>query len=90
MIGATATNALLHIIHAQSNDPDKLDEPKLDSKTHKNGEQVKTNNVRPSTPRETHISAEAKHQQSHQYNPTINGLAGPEGHKITIRKDTEY
>lgn len=78
MIVASAPNAILNIIYARSDESDKLEEPKLDNTTRPNGNRVETNNVRPSTQRETPFFAEPKSRQCRQKHPTANGLLGPE------------
>lgn len=50
-----------HIINAQSDEPDRSDEPKRDNMTHPDEEWVK-NSARLWTPMETHKSAELKRQ----------------------------
>lgn len=43
-IVSSANNALPHLIYVLSDEPNTLDEPRLDSTTHTNGEWVETNN----------------------------------------------
>lgn len=54
------TNALSHITQARCHEPEMLDRPKLNNRIHTNEKWVETNDVSPSTRKETNISAEPK------------------------------
>lgn len=58
MIVASASNDLLHVIHARS------DGSKLDNTTHANGEWVETNNVSPSMQGEMPITPQNQNAHS--------------------------
>lgn len=90
MIVPSTTHALAHMIHVQSDEPDTLDKPELEKPPHAKEGLVETNNVRPSTQRETHIPAGPKCREHRQNNQTPNGFSGPKGQTDTNGDDAEY